>query len=300
MIHNDLTEAATFIRVVETGSFSAAARALDVPKSTVSRRVVRLEDRLGTQLLHRTTRKMRLTPAGEVFHSIAADGLKSFVEAMTAVSEQAGEPSGTLRITGPPDLGDFIAEHIAAFNAVYPRVFVAVELSTRTVDLVGEGYDAAFRAGTLPDSGLIGRRIAASSSVMVATPAYLDEHGRPDVPSDLARHQCVLFRCPRGHARWRLSKDGRDVVVDVTGSTSGEGMSYVLAAALAGQGIAMLPSFLTRARIATGLLEPILSGWEHGGSGSLYLVYPPSRHLPAHLRAFSDFTLEHLPARLSG
>ena len=293
MYPTELAEAATFVQVVESGGFSAAARVMGLPKSTVSRRVARLEERLGVQLLHRTTRSMRLTDAGELFRASASHGLQSLRDAFSAVREASDTPSGVLRLTAPPDLAEPIAELVAGFSRKYPDVFVVMDLTSERVDLVTRGYDAALRAGTLADSSLVAKKLAPADAGIYASPAYLADHGTPEHPKDLAGHHCVLFRELAPKATWRLKRGREEVSVAVNGVTSADDLGYVKNATVNHMGFAWLPFFLVTREVREGRLTRVLPEWRLGG-GALYLVYPPSRHIPARLRTFRDFAHENM------
>jgi DNA-binding transcriptional LysR family regulator len=202
----DLNQVATFVKVVESGSFTAAAAALGLPKSSVSRGVGRLEDSLGVRLLQRTTRKLHLTEAGRGYFQQARVALGGLHEANAVVADLGQEPHGTVRITTPADSGDgLFANLIAGFVALHPRIRVEVSLTGRRVDLVAEGFDLAVRAGPLDDSSLVARRVAATDLRLYAAPSYLERRGRPRRLADLAAHDCLALRTSQGLFPWRLT-----------------------------------------------------------------------------------------------
>lgn len=288
----DLNEVTTFVRVVETGSMHGAARLLGVPRSTVSRRVARLEEVLGVRLLKRTTRRMSLTEEGQRFYERVAPALEVIEGASSEAKESSGEPTGTLRVTAPVDFGHAVlGELVAAFLRRHPKVSVEVDLSNRYVDLVQEGFDVAVRAGPLQDSSLVARKLATVDLWLFASPAYLDERGAPGSPEDLARHDCVLFRPKRGAERWRLSRGDDEVTVEVTGRVSTGDFAFLRTLVRGGAGVGYLPAFLAARDVDEGTLVRVLPPWTLGGS-PVHVVTASGRHLPAKVKAFRDFLVE--------
>ncbi|MEM1413617.1 MAG: LysR family transcriptional regulator [Myxococcota bacterium] len=292
----DLNEVATFARVVEAGSFSAAAAQLGVPKSTVSRRVARLEERLGVRLIQRSTRRMHPTPEGERFHGRIASALQTLGEAGTEAREGSESPRGLLRITAPVDFGHVVLGGLLArFLEQYPEVSVSAVLTNRVVDLVGEGFDVALRGGSLKDSLLVARRLASTDSVLSASPAYLHAAGCPGHPREIASHRALLFRADGERQTWELEGPGGETHrTEARGTLTGDDFGFLVSAAEAGGGIALLPSFHVREPLRRGTLQRVLPGWRVR-SGGLHLVYPSARHLAPKVRAFRDFLLETLP-----
>lgn len=291
----NLNEIAVFARVVESGSFTRAAEQLGVPKSTVSRAVARLEERLGVSLLARSTRVVRLTEAGTAYHQRITAALGLIGNAEDEVAQLQGAPRGKIRITAPYDIGgDFLAEVVARFSARHPEVHVDVVLTNRVVDLIAEGFDLALRAGKLRDSSLIARKLGAMDHRLVAAPAYLAERGTPAAPADLGHHACLLYRPQDGKARWILEGAGGQVSVEVAGPVGADDLVFLRVAALAGGGIALLPAFLCAADVAAGRLVHVLPGYARTGD-ALYLVHPPGEQLPRRVALFRDFLIESLP-----
>lgn len=288
----DLNEVATFIRVIDAGSMHGAARALGVPRSTVSRRVARLEELLGVRLLERTTRRMSLTEEGQRFYEKVAPALEVIEGASSEARDSGSEPSGTLRITAPIDFGHAVlGDVIARFVRRYPGVHVEVDLSNRLVDLVQEGFDLAVRAGSLADSSLVARRLGAVDVWLFATPGYLEARGAPSSPEDLVAHDCVLFHPQRGGSRWRLTRGDEAINVDVTGPVGSGDFSFVHQVVRAGAGIGPLPAFVPARDVEEGRLMRVLAPWALRGS-SIYVVTPSGRHQPAKVKAFRDFLTE--------
>lgn len=281
-----------FVEVVRQGSFTAAAEVLGLPKSTVSRRVSRLEEQLGAELLIRTTRKLRLTEAGEAFHARVAPAVERVEEAARLVAERQEEPRGLLRVTVPVDI-EWLPGLFVRFCERYPDVEVEVSVTGRTVDLVGEGFDAAIRAGRLEDSSLIARRLVKVSFHFFASCEYLEREGEPEALEDLADHRCVVFRPHQGVGRAVvITPDGRRTV-ELAGQLMTDDILFARAAVIAGAGIGLLPEGILgdrRERVRRVLPDV------HTPGGDVHLVYPSTAHLPAKVRAFRDFLLEAVEA----
>lgn len=287
----DLQDVAVFVRVVETGGFSAAAAVLGLPKSTVSRRVAHLEDVLGVRLLHRTTRRMSVTEAGAAYHEQAGRALANLDLAAAAARDHQAEPRGVLRISAPPD-ADFLAEACARFVERFPDVQIEIEPSGRLVDLVREGFDLAIRAGAgLADSTLVARKLAALQAWLFVSPNYARKHALPTAPAELAGHPFVLFRPKHQRMHVRLQgPDGTDADVEVRGPIGTDDFAFLTQTVLAGAGLGLLPVTVGAELLLQGHLLRVLPGWSQQ-VGSLSLVYPTARHLPAKTRAFRDFAL---------
>jgi DNA-binding transcriptional LysR family regulator len=295
-----LEDIGTFVEAAERGSLSAAARELGVPKSTISRRIARLERELGQELIRRSARTFKLTEAGDALYRQSAPAIRDLAEATRAVSEAGTEPQGDLKITAPLDLGSAprFAALLVAFRNAWPKVRVVVDLTDRYVDLVAEGYDAAFRihSHALEDrASLKVRRVGPFSGGPYASPAYLDRAGRPSQPSDLARHDMVGF-VPIGKSFTFTHTDGRRETVAFEPALLTTNMSFVPIALEAGAGIGCVANFIARAAVERGALERVLPDWDVMQSAMLSLVWPGSRQTSRRLRAFLDFTAEQMPA----
>jgi DNA-binding transcriptional LysR family regulator len=291
-----LDDISMFVRVMEAKSFSAAARDLRLPTSTLSRAVARLEDRLGAQLLVRTTRTLAPTAEGSALFEAAVEPVRALRDLGRAAPFGRDAPQGTLRITAPNDLGDsLVADVVTRFTARYPSVRVEVELTARTVDLVAEGSDLALRAGSLRDSSLVARRVGDLPGKLYASPIYVTRRGMPESPADLAAHDCVLFRSRSGKATWRIDDGGGLTSVEVTGRIAGDDFMFLRSAMRAGAGIGILPHLLAQGDLTRGLLVPVLPRFRTR-SGALHVVYPQARHVPAKVTAFRDFVVERYRA----
>ncbi|MGK3995849.1 LysR family transcriptional regulator [Sorangium sp. So ce1024] len=296
----DLNRISVFVRVVDEQGFTAAARALGLPKSSVSRSVALLEEALGARLLHRSTRSVRLTEAGAAFYERASRGVATLEEAAAMVADLQGVVRGTVRITAPVDVGISMLEPaVARFVKRHPAVRVDVVLTGRVVDLVEEGFDLALRAGPVRDGSLIARKIGQIEDALYASPRYLERAGVPARLADLAAHRCVLFREPRGRAAWTLQGPAGDETVEVQGSLTVDELSFARRAVLAGVGVGLLPAFLCARDVARGRLVRVLPS--HLASGApLHLVYPSARYLPHRVAALRDLLVEALTQRLGG
>ena len=290
----DLNRVAIFVRVVEDGGFSAAARSLRLPKSSVSRAVSLLEEQLGARLLQRSTRRVRLTEAGTTFYERASRGLAGVEEAAAAVADLQGSLRGPIRVTAPVDAGVWVlAPLVARFVALHPGVHIDAVLTGRVVDLVAEGFDFALRAAPLRDTALVARKLTRIESALYAAPAYLARRGTPTGVVDLKTHDCILFRPDRGRATWTLLGSDGEESVEVTGPAAADDFSFVQRLVLMGTGIGLLPAFLCQEAVAGGGLLRLLPG--HAGLGGwFHLVYPSARYLPHRAAAFRDFLIAAL------
>ena len=275
------------VAVVDAGSISAASRALDLPRETLSRRLGRLESRLGVRLLHRGSRRLVLTRAGEVLVARARPVVEAAREAVEAVRQLDEVPRGVLRMSVPPGAGaSLMAGIVLDFQRQWPEVRVEVLATSRHVDLVGEGVDVALRAGVVKDPNLVARRLFASDVLAVAAPAYVAQRGLPQTLSGLAEHACLLAMDGdlRPVRRWP-TRNGEPV--PVTGTLTTNDMGLLLAAAVSGDGIALLPRVFAASSLADGTLVPVLPG-VLGGDTFLGLVFVERAYLPPKVRLFVD------------
>jgi DNA-binding transcriptional LysR family regulator len=282
----NLPEIAAFVAVVERGGFGAAAATLGVTKSSVSRRVVALERKLGARLLQRTSRQMMLTEVGRAYHGRVAAAMGSLRDASALVGDLQGTPRGHLRITAPVDVGRLVARMMLAFGEQYPEVTSELVLTQRAVDLVGEGFDVALRAGTLRDSSLVGRSVGDSVPILMASPTYLERHGTPTTLAQLAEHRFVLFRAGAlrpGVGRLELEAPGESHALEVRGHTSADDFGFVRDLVVEGGGIALLPTLSAFDEIARGALVRVLAPWR-GPPGPIWVVYPSRELVPAKTR----------------
>lgn len=287
-------EMEVFARVVQDGGFSAAARNLDITPSAVSKLIARLETRLGTRLLMRTTRALTLTEEGEAYHHAA---LRILQELNDADQEAAGGAvRGRLRINTTIPFGTmFVAPALPDFIARNPDLIVDLSFTDGIVDLVAEKTDVAIRMGNLPDSGLIARKLGQSRRVVCAAPDYLARRGSPENPSDLEQHDCLTFNFRRTRPSWPFRCEGREIAQPVKGRivvNNGETMKQMV---LAGAGIARVGLFHVAEEIAAGQLIPLLEDQNPGDLELVHAVYVGGGPLPHRVRAFID----HMVATLS-
>lgn len=281
----DLHRVAIFVKVVDEGGFTAAARAVGLPKSSVSRAVSLLEAELGAKLLRRSTRSSSLTEAGAAFYERASRGLAILFEAREAVVDLESEIRGPIRITAPVDAGAWmLAPLVASFIERHPAVHVDVVLTARVVDLLEEGFDLALRAGPLRDERLVAKRLPALGFGLYASRAYLDRHGAPRRVAELAQHRCVLFRARRGQATWTLRGPGGEESVEVSGPVGVDDFSFAVQMVASGAGIGLLPAFVAE---GAARLERVLA--KHGAPGApVQLVHASGRYLPRRVAALRD------------
>lgn len=281
-----------FARVVDAGGISAAARAMGLSKSAVSKQLSALEDRLGARLLQRTTRRMSLTEAGAGFLEHCRRVVAEAEAAESAIGALQGEPRGTLRVNAPMTFGIMhLAAIIPDFMARHPQLGVDMVLNDRMVDLLDEGFDVAVRIGKLADSSLVARKLAPARRVMVAAPSYLDRRGRPAALAELAQHDVLSYSYVPAAEEWRFDCPGGEESVRVTSRLRANNGDILLAACLAGSGIAALPTFISGPSLRAGSLVRVLPHLERTDF-AIHAVWPTARHLSAKVRAFVDFLAE--------
>ncbi len=288
---NDLN---LFIRVVETGSFTAAADSLDVQKSTISRRIAQLEDTLGIRLIQRTTRKLKLTPEGEELFSRAQPLVDDLAAVQDDISASKTELRGRLRLTMPTEIGVFMMnEVISSFMQAYPRMEVDVELSTRTVDLIEEGVDLTLRLGPLPNSSLIARHVAGLRRGLFATPEYIEQHGAPLSPADLTKHSCITLLRPFDHLRF-INWNNQEPV-NMGGRMRTNSLSFVREMIIQHMGIGRLPDVFCGELLESGRIVRVLEDFQLEPL-EINALYASRRNLNPRVSAF----LDHMTERLSG
>lgn len=280
--------------VAETGSFTAAARRMHVPKSTVSRRLARLEAELHVTLVVRTSRRVTLSEAGAAYLEQVAPALARIEEASATTRAGREEPRGHLRVTAPVDLAvSWMPQVVREVRARYPELSIELLVEDRRVDLVAEGIDVALRvAAQLEDSTLVARRLASIELGLWASPRYLKKHGRPKKIEDLAKHELVLPGAMRARGRLTLTGPEGERTIDARASISANDMAFLERVAAEDVGIAVLPS--TVSIDARASLEHVLPKYR-AGTTSLWCVYPSGRAVPAKVRAFRDFVIEKAP-----
>ncbi|MFC5477473.1 LysR family transcriptional regulator [Massilia suwonensis] len=278
---------ALFAQVAASGSFTQAAQVAGIPKSTVSARIAELESGLGVRLLHRTTRRLSLTAAGQVYLTHCQAMLDAANAADAAISRLRDEPAGHLRLTAPEASGILLLPPLlAAFHALHPAVSVECVITDAHLDLVAERIDLALRTGQLADSSFVSRRVGAVRRVLVASNAYLATHGAPQHPLDLSRQRLLLHEVL---PQWPLHADGKVVHVSAAAAPlRANNLNTLRGLAVAGAGIALLPWFMVREALLDGSLQLVLP--EHPPTdNTYYAVYPGRSHRPAALSALLEF-----------
>lgn len=293
------TSMLSFVKVVDNHGFAAAARQLGVSPSVVTTQVKALEDRIGVRLLNRSTRSVSLTEAGRAYYERCTQILAEMDQADEAAQMLQSKPRGTLRLNVSPGVPFILGPSIAEYAAHYPDVAIRLTATSRMVDLVEEGYDLAVRFFAVGDSSLILRRIADFRLVACASPDYLDKHGRPEHPSDLAHHNCIVFydaAFGNDGKAWRFKQpdgekadkgDQGDLIVRVSGNLETNSAEAMRAAVLLGQGLLLVPSLLVARELNSGALVPLLTEFLPE-LHALEALYPHRDHLPAKVRSFID------------
>lgn len=293
---NRIDDLGLFLRVLDLGSISAAARNLGLSVAVASQRLKRLESDLGVRLLHRTTRRLHATPEG-IALATQGRGLVEDLEALTGGLRQgATEVAGTLRVTMPASFGhQYISPLVPEFLARHPRVALSINLNDELLDLVGSGLDLGIRVGALGDSSLVARQLAANQRVLCASPDYLQRHGTPRSPADLAAHECLLLVGSSGrHDVWRFGDGhGGEIAQRVDGRFESNQGELLRDAVVAGLGIALHSVWKVHEELRAGQLQVVLPDYPIAITG-IYAVMPQRRLVPPRVRAFVDFLAEHL------
>jgi DNA-binding transcriptional LysR family regulator len=291
----DFDGLAIFAKVVEMRSFAGAASELALSKATVSKAVTRLEERLGARLFNRTSRQLALTDAGQRLTERAARLLADGEAAENEALAQSVVPRGLVKLAVPMTYGvKVIAPLLPEFLAAYPEVSVDLHLSDATVDLIGDGFDAGVRIGSLPDSSLVARRLSRMPRYTVAAPSYLEKYGRPTHPMHLAQHKCFAYAYLSTASVWHYTNAaGEQASVRPSGQLRVNNGEALLASLIAGLGIADLPGFIIGEALASGKVEAILKDWGQL-EGSVHLVTPPGGPRPARVEVLAEFLAKHL------
>lgn len=290
----ELSNLALFVRVEEDGSFSAAARFLGLMPSSVSRQISQLEDELGTRLFHRTTRRLNLTEAGEIYLQYAQRIVADLDSAKLAVSQLAETPSGCLNVALEADFANtFIAPILPDFLSRYPEIQVRFLMNTRVVDLIDSGIDIAIRIGDLDDSSLFARKIARYRKLVCASPSYLKQHGTPTHPDELSQHNCLTFRIQPGKKYWGFQVDGEIKNVEISGRVKVNNLVHLRKVALAGLGVINIPIWMVEDDIQQGRLVPLLEDIQmNPPSIPIHAVFAHNRNLAPKVRVFIDYLVE--------
>jgi DNA-binding transcriptional LysR family regulator len=288
----DILDVIAFVRVAETGAFARAAERMGISKSILSRRVARLEERLGARLLTRTAQGATPTEIGRTYQLRAANILAELEAAQEVIADAVTQVAGPIRITAPISFGTrHLAPALAAFATRHPRVELDVSLDDRRVDLLAGGFDLALRIGRLPDSSLKARKLTIVRSSVLASPDYLARRGRPERPEDLAGHDLLFYTNLAGSEQFRFEVDGGTQHVTGTIRMRADNGEMLREAAVAGLGIVALPNFIASPAIRSGALEILLPGFPLPQTG-LHAVMPPGRAGTARMRSLVDFLVE--------
>src|SRR3954451_23581189 len=292
-----LSSLRAFVKVVEHGSFSEAARSLRLSRSAVSKYVMELEHALGAQLLNRTTRSASPTEHGRAYYERSVAILADLDEADRALTSLQAEPRGLLRINAPMSFGTLhLGPALAAFMEKYPELQIQLTLSDEQIDAVQEGFDVTLRIAELASSSLIARRLLGVARVFCASPAYIERHGAPDHPKDLKHHQCLTYGFLATGNQWKLTGPDGEHWMQVPWKLCANNAEVLKQAALKGNGIALLPTFIGGAALSAGDLVPVLDRYR-APDIALYAIYPPTRHLSSKVRLFIDFLVERFSDR---
>lgn len=288
-------ETGVFERVVERGSFAAAAQDVGLSPSAVSKLISRLEHRLGVRLINRTTRKLALTAEGKTYLKRSREILAAIEAAESEIASARTSTRGHLRVHAPPVMiGDHFGPALSEFLARYPRVSIEFLVTNRPVDLVEENIDIAMRTGRLPDSSLIACKIIDLTQIICASPEYLDRHGRPLAPSDLIQHRCLILNGIPEPTIWRFIVGGRPATVEVHGVVSADSSDVLLRLAIEGLGVVRLGELAVAKALREGALEPLLLDVQLSKGYPLWAVMPPGRQRSPKVKAFLEFLQERL------
>jgi DNA-binding transcriptional LysR family regulator len=278
-----------FAKVVAAGSYAEAARRLGLTRSAVSKAVMELEQLLGARLLDRTTRRVAPTEAGLAYYERCVSILADVEETEIQISRLHDEPRGVLKINAPMSFGTlYLGDAVAEFMVRYPEMRIELVLNDRFIDPLEEGVDVTVRIGALGDSSLIARRLAPARRALVASPGYIERHGAPQAPQHLARHRCLAYGHMAPVHRWQLMQGDEAVTVQITSALCSNNGEVLRTAALAGNGVANLPTFLVGPDIAAGRLTAVLPDNPPTELG-IFALYAPNRYLAAKTRVFIDF-----------
>lgn len=285
-----------FAAVASSGSFTRAAERLGVSMKLVSKYVRQLENRLGVQLLNRTTRSVHLTDVGQAYFERCLALLDEFDDIESAVQDRQARPQGRIRMTAPTGFGEHdLSLALAAFLRQQPDIRIDLELTNRNVSLVEEGFDLAIRIGALADSSLIARRLAPMRAVICAAPEYLEQNGRPQHPGELAEHDCLIDTNFKVGSNWPFLIDGEILSVKVSGRFYVNTPRATCSMALAGVGITLCPYYIVGAEIEADRLEVLFADYE-ALDFAIYALYPHNRHLSARVRVLVDFLADWFKA----
>ncbi len=289
---NLLDGIAVFVGVINAGSFTAAAQSLGHSTSYVSKKITRLEKRLGSRLLNRTTRTISLTDAGRAYYQRCNQIIIDAENAERSINQLQDTPRGLLRVNAPVSIGSiYLLDYFPEFMSHFPEINLEVEFNDRMIDMIGEGYDVVIRAGEIKDSNLIARKLFMSKSVVVAAPDYLKKKGRPDTAHELEQHDCLAYSLIPNPTVWHFVKNGKHTTINFNPRVLGNNAELEVALIVKGTAIGRVPLFCCEKEIARGELEIILDDYEQPEIG-VYAVFPHRQYLTAKVRAFVDFLVD--------
>jgi DNA-binding transcriptional LysR family regulator len=286
----DLNDWLVFVQIVDMGGLSAASRRLGLPKSTLSRRLAKLEDDFGARLLIRRGRTFELTDEGRLFYQEARYLAEQVANAEERLAESSQSEGGVIRMTAPKAPGgQFLGIWLAEFLQLHPSIRIELGLSDHMVNMFEQGYDLALRVGPLADSALVARKLGRSERMLVAATDYIKQYGQPNSPMELAQHRCIGFGEQRsGLGSWVLARGKRTQRVSFNPALRSDDMATTLHVTLAGAGIAMIPTFVCRELLESGTLQRVLPQW-CGPIAEFYLVYPERELMPKRVRLLVEF-----------
>jgi DNA-binding transcriptional LysR family regulator len=285
----DLNQILIFVKVVDSGSFTKAAAQLNQPKSRISRRIAALERSLGTQLLYRTTRQMQLTETGKDYYRRCSPLIEDLENASNVMTTKAEELTGVLRITAPEDYAKIIlAPLVDEFLKKHPKMNVEVLLAGAYLDLIKEAIDVAIRIGHLKDASMKSKKLTSMTSIVVASPSFLEKHRDITKPEQLAEVPCLNLNFSGPKNQWKLIKDKQESKVKIQAAVSANSPEFLFHMALLGRGVAMIPKFLCEEALVSGKLVHILKSWT-SEAAPVHLLTPAQKEVPAKTRAFMDF-----------
>ncbi len=291
---SDVTDLRTFVRVIDHGGFAAASKTLRITPSAVSKLVTRLEDRLGVRLLHRTTRKLSLTPEGETYYLRAREILLAIEDAEAEVSRAGQRPRGRLHVNCVPAFAlNQLAAKLSVFLERCPEVEIELALTDRVVDLIAENADLGIRVGVIADPSLVAKKFGEIRRNLVASPDYLARRGTPRTPDELRNHDCIIVSTVSSARVWPFRAHGQTRTIDISNRVLVDNGDAALRLAIAGCGITRLADLVTSQAVREGLLRPVLVDSHVGDPVPLSAVYPQGRHRMPKVRAFLDFLVEH-------
>jgi DNA-binding transcriptional LysR family regulator len=291
-----MEELEVFVAVVEAGGFSAAAKRLEATPAAVSRRIKGLEQRLGVRLLQRTTRKIRLTEAGELYFREVRAMLADLRAVEQHLDEVTGQATGQLRIAAPMSFGQRrLAPLLPQFALAHPKLSISLILEDRETDIVGEGFDLALRIAYPSDSSFVSRPITTIPRYLVASPDYIARRGKPNSPEDLLQHDCLHYSVISKREEWSFGGSNREESILIKGSYCANNGDVLAEAAIQGLGITLLPDFIIHEALAEGRLVRVLEDWERAPL-TLSVLYPSRRHVPAKTRLLIEYLITNLQA----